>query len=52
MRNTVNTYGKDKPFEVYSETLATQQDYLLALQSRQRYGSNDLDFTAGRRRPE
>lgn len=33
-------------FEVYSETLAAaQQDYLLALQSRQRYGSNDLDFT-------
>lgn len=32
-------------FEVYSETLAAaQQDYLLALQNRQRYGSNDLDF--------
>jgi len=31
--------------EVYSETLAAaQQEYLLALQSRQRYGSNDLDF--------
>ncbi len=32
-------------FEVYSETLAAaQQDYLLALQNRRRYASNDLDF--------
>lgn len=33
-------------FELYSEDLAAaQQDYLLALQSKKRYGSADLDFT-------
>ena len=32
-------------FELYSEDLAAaQQDYLLALQSKKRYGSADLDF--------
>ncbi|HRI59686.1 MAG TPA: efflux RND transporter periplasmic adaptor subunit, partial [Saprospiraceae bacterium] len=32
-------------FELYSEDLAAaQQDYLLALKSKSRYGSNDLDF--------
>lgn len=32
-------------FELYSEDLAAaQQDFLLALKSKNRYGSNDLDF--------
>lgn len=46
VRNTGEYVREGQPvFEVYSETLAAaQQDYLLALQSRQRYGSNDLDF--------
>lgn len=33
-------------FELYSENLAAaQQDYLLALQNKNRYGSSDLDFS-------
>ncbi|HNE27515.1 MAG TPA: efflux RND transporter periplasmic adaptor subunit [Saprospiraceae bacterium] len=33
-------------FELYSEDLAAaQQDYLLALKSKNRYGSSDLDFS-------
>lgn len=33
-------------FELYSEELASaQQDYLLALKSKNRYGSTDLDFS-------
>ncbi len=33
-------------FELYSEELVSaQQDYLLALQSKKRYGDNDLNFT-------